>query len=204
MRQLNRGWRYLAYVLALLSTFLVTTKWTSLAEAAALPEGPFGSSYPAAAATSIFEPLFWLVVAAIVLIESILIIAERQSYLHRSPEAGEFRANAGLELLWTAVPAVFIVALALFSMPNLRRPDGSITETVLVFLGLILLLVSTAVFIHKAFSTDHNTVESEQQSSDSLERAAPIGRQKPNLENRAYSSTTSPIVREPELSGGKR
>lgn len=200
MRQLKRGWRYLAYVLALSSTFSVTTKWSSLAEAAALPGGSFGSSHHTAAETSIFEPLFWLVVAAIALIESILIIAERQSYLHRSPEAGEFRANAGLELLWTAVPAVFIVALALFSMPNLRRPDGSITEAVLVFLGLMLLLVSAPILIHKAFSTDHNTVESEQQSSDSLERAAPISSQKPNLENRAYSS----IVREPELSGGKR
>lgn len=70
---------------------------------------------------ALFQILFWLAMGVLLVVEVILIVGAIRFGRPREGPAAASQGNPRLELLWTMVPALIILALGILSWPALLQ-----------------------------------------------------------------------------------
>gem|GEM_PF-6024642 len=102
-------------------------------------------------ATFIFQLVFWASLVAIILAESILVTVTLKHIKSQASDRNGLGAGSIVELLWTMIPPLFTIVLAVASMDHLRLPASlDLAEATLLGCGVLLLVVSIGILLARS------------------------------------------------------
>lgn len=128
-RQRNPGRRLATFALLIGASFLLAACADTLPQSSLNPAGE-----PAGKVDSLFKLVFWLAVGVFVLVEGALVYALVRFRRRRGQDENpvQVHGNTRLELIWTIIPAVLLLGVAVPTVATIfdlaRRPAGDVLD----------------------------------------------------------------------------